>query len=794
MAILTNTTAITATFEGAASASQSFPRGTALTATLSVLDGADAADLSDFTSLTLEVRPHAASSVVLIQKTLASGSFTAAPTLPAVHATYTLSDTETNINIGDVASADLHLVVHGVASAGRVTIATGTVTVTEDGAGTADTPASNPDIYYTAAETDAAIATGGTAHADLPDGGDDIDTANDLIRMWDTDAAAFVTVKPEDLAGVGGGDAWGDVVDADIVPDADGTRDLGATATRFAETYTDALDVTNNITVGGTVDGRDIAADGADIDANTAARHDAVTVADTAEIDLTLTGQQISGALVASSIDETKLDASVNASLDLADSASQPGHTHDPTTDLTIGSAGAGEQLTVNEGETALEFGLASKFMSARKGSAGTIAAGTPVYISGYHAGSSSIEIEAADQSNASAMPATGITKDAITNSSNGRVQISGLEVGLDTSTYSIGDALYVASGGGFTNVKPTTGLIQKIAIVARVNASNGSIELTGAGRANDIPNFTAADKYWYGGTGGASTEGDLGTGVVTALAVNVGSAGAVVTNGGALGTPSSGTLTNATGYPGDSSLVTTGALNSGSITSGFGTIDTGASTISTTGTVRTGDIELGHASDTTIARSAAGAVTVEGSQVILANTTIFDHVYIDAGAMVARTTNGATATTTELATNDVMVDSMEFATDVEQGVGFWLTLPPNWATGTDVKARFHWTTIAGAAGGVTWGIAGQSFADNDTMDAALPASVDTDDTWIADKDLHITDLSSAITITGAAAGERLYFEVTRVVGDTNDTMNADAGLVGVQIEYGRTVSVATAL
>lgn len=41
-----------------------------------------------------------------------------------------------------------------------------------------------------------------------------------------------------------------------------------------------------------------------------------------------------------------------------------------------------------------------------------------------------------------------------------------------------------------------------------------------------------------------------LGTNVATALAVNIGSAGAPVTNGGALGTPSSGTLTNCTGLP----------------------------------------------------------------------------------------------------------------------------------------------------------------------------------------------------------------------------------------------------
>ena len=41
-----------------------------------------------------------------------------------------------------------------------------------------------------------------------------------------------------------------------------------------------------------------------------------------------------------------------------------------------------------------------------------------------------------------------------------------------------------------------------------------------------------------------------LGTGVATALAVNVGSAGAPVVLGGALGTPSGATLTNATGLP----------------------------------------------------------------------------------------------------------------------------------------------------------------------------------------------------------------------------------------------------
>lgn len=65
------------------------------------------------------------------------------------------------------------------------------------------------------------------------------------------------------------------------------------------------------------------------LDANlTVGGHDPVTVTDSAEINFTLTGQDVTAVIVAGSIDESKLDTSVNASLDLADSASQPGHTH----------------------------------------------------------------------------------------------------------------------------------------------------------------------------------------------------------------------------------------------------------------------------------------------------------------------------------------------------------------------------------------------------------------------------------------------------------------------------------
>jgi hypothetical protein len=73
----------------------------------------------------------------------------------------------------------------------------------------------------------------------------------------------------------------------------------------------------------------------------------------------------------------------------------------------------------------------------------------------------------------------------------------------------------------------------------------------------------------------------------------------------------------------GSSSIVTTGALDSGSITSGFGNIDTGSSTITTTGLITGGSLDIddvlingttiGHTDDTDLITLANGVATVAG-------------------------------------------------------------------------------------------------------------------------------------------------------------------------------------
>jgi hypothetical protein len=81
-----------------------------------------------------------------------------------------------------------------------------------------------------------------------------------------------------------------------------------------------------------------------------------------------------------------------------------------------------------------------------------------------------------------------------------------------------------------------------------------------------------------------------LGTNVATALATNVGTSGAFVVNGGALGTPSSGTLSNATGLPLTTGVTGTlpvanggtGATSSGQATAKLGAITTTATSATT--------------------------------------------------------------------------------------------------------------------------------------------------------------------------------------------------------------------
>ena len=170
----------------------------------------------------------------------------------------------------------------------------------------------------------------------------------------------------------------------------------------------------------------------------------------------------------------------------------------------------------------------------------------------------------------------TGIPNAGLTNST---ITING------TST-SLGGSISV---GTVTSVGFTGGLIT-------VATATTTPAFTVAGTSGGIPYFSSASTWATsaaltanalmigGGAGVAPATTTTGTGVLTALGTNVGSAGAFVTFNGALGTPSSGTVTNLTG---------TASINING-TVGATTANTGAfTTLTTSGNAGVGTTTL---------------------------------------------------------------------------------------------------------------------------------------------------------------------------------------------------------
>jgi hypothetical protein len=135
-----------------------------------------------------------------------------------------------------------------------------------------------------------------------------------------------------------------------------------------------------------------------------------------------------------------------------------------------------------------------------------------------------------------------------------------------------------------------------------------------------------------------------LGTGIATALAVNTGSAGAPVLFNGALGTPSSGTVTNLTGT---ASININGTVGATTATTGAFTTLTTSSTVTHNG------------------GTANGVTYLNGSKVLTSGSALtFD------GSTLANINTGGTGFSTQDAASNFSI--MRLGTDVANGYAFF--------------------------------------------------------------------------------------------------------------------------
>ena len=135
---------------------------------------------------------------------------------------------------------------------------------------------------------------------------------------------------------------------------------------------------------------------------------------------------------------------------------------------------------------------------------------GEPVYISDDDLVGNQPVVSIADSDDVNKMPCFGLAAETVSINASVNVVTFGTLSGLDTSSFSQGDILYISTTGTLTATKPSgeSSLIQNIGKVMRSHASAGSIKVGGAGRTNDVPNLNDGNVFIGNASNQAETRG----------------------------------------------------------------------------------------------------------------------------------------------------------------------------------------------------------------------------------------------------------------------------------------------
>lgn len=184
----------------------------------------------------------------------------------------------------------------------------------------------------------------------------------------------------------------------------------------------------------------------------------------------------------------TRTITMADANVDLADMASA---TDLASTSASLGAAlvginDAGALITATTVEGALQelaAGGGTDTKEARltvyNDTGATLTKGTVVYISGYNLANTSPTVAKANATSSATMPAVGVCVADINNAATGEVQMAGIVVGIDTSSGSENDPIYVSTTAGAFTITPPTGatnVVQEIGRIGYTHATSGEI------------------------------------------------------------------------------------------------------------------------------------------------------------------------------------------------------------------------------------------------------------------------------------------------------------------------------
>lgn len=139
-----------------------------------------------------------------------------------------------------------------------------------------------------------------------------------------------------------------------------------------------------------------------------------------------------------------------------------------------------------------------------------------------------------------------------------------------------------------------------------------------------------------------------------------------------------------------------------------------------------------------------------------------------------------------EISSTNPEVVTLNFDPTTEESAQFSIAMPKKWNLGT-MTVRFRWSHPTTTTNfGVVWSIAAVSIGDGETMAGAFGTAQQIADTGGATNTLYVTSetpaMTPATTSGGIAAGDTVFFKVSRKVADGSDTMAVDARLHGLDI------------